>query len=236
MSGSSLDDAGSERDLIAAEYVLGTLDGDDRAALAREAEVDSATHEAIAGWERRLSPLLSVATPATPPASLWARIESSAWGVPAAATPVPARGPSPLPASRRLRFWQGGAAAGFALAAAIAGFAVLRTPAHNAITALLPLSKPGASVFIAEATPGGGLLVTPVGAVHVAPDRSLELWLLKSGEKVPKPLGLLPATGVRLAEGTVPQGLRAKILVSLEPRGGSPTGLPTGPVLWGGSI
>ncbi|WP_428391680.1 anti-sigma factor [Lichenicoccus sp.] len=232
MSGSSVDDAGPERDLIAAEYVLGTLDKDDRAALAREAEVDPDTRAAIEAWERRLSPLLSVAAPATPPASLWSRIESSAWGGAAAKTPTP----STQRPSRRLRFWQGGTAAGFALAAALAGVAVLRAPPLNTVTALLPLSKPGASVFIAEATPGGGLLVTPVGAVHVAPDRNLELWLLKSGEKVPKPLGLLPASGVRLAAGSVPQGIRAKILVSLEPRGGSPTGLPTGPVLWGGAL
>ena len=233
MSGSSSDEPGPERDLIAAEYVLGTLDADDRSALAREAEVDSTTREEIEAWERRLSPLLSVATPAAPPASLWARIESSAWGAAAAAN---APTSSPQRPSRRLRFWQGGTAAGFALAAAIAGIAVLRVPPPNTVTALLPLSKPGASVFIAETTQGGGLLVTPVGAVHVAPDRSLELWLLKSGEKVPKPLGLLPASGVRLAAGSVAQGVRAEILVSLEPRGGSPTGLPTGPVLWGGAL
>jgi anti-sigma-K factor RskA len=137
-----------------------------------------------------------------------------------------------------VRFWQATTAAGFALAAAIAGIAVFHAPPPSRppiVTALVPLGQQS-PMFVAEATADGALSVRPVGGVHVAPDRDLELWLLKDGEKVPKPLGVLPASGVRLAAGSVPPGGGAKILVSLEPRGGSRTGLPTGPVLYGGSI
>ncbi len=250
MSGSGANPAGEEADLLAAEYVLGTLDLADRAALERDAATDPALRASIAAWERRLAPLASLSRPQAPPETLWSRIESSAWGGNAAAQEeaAPAPGPrvAPEPGAGRgaLRFWQGGTAAGFALAAAIAGFAVLRPPpplpppaGRPQVAALLPLTQPGASVFLVETTPGGGVSVTPVGAVHVAPDHTLELWLLKSGSKVPQPIGLLPVGGVRLAPGTVLRtGISGKILVSQEPRGGSPTGLPTGPVLWGGSI
>ena len=248
MSGSTPDPV-AEADLLAAEYVLGTLDAADRAALERESDSNPAMREAIAAWERRLSPLAAISRAVSPPASLWSRIESSAWGrdmsgVAGGAAPRTSMA-APDPARRRVRFWQGGTAAGFALAAALAGFAVLRPlapplapppPPRPLVTALLPLTRPGASVFLVETTPGGGLAVTPVGTVHVAPDRTLELWLLPSGAKVPKALGLLPSSGVRLAAGSLPAGISAQILVSLEPRGGSPTGLPTGPVLFGGSI
>ena len=76
----------------------------------------------------------------------------------------------------------------------------------------------------------------PLTNVRVASARDLELWLLKDGEKTPTPLGLLPASGAHLAVGTLSGHGSGKILVSLEPRGGSKTGLPTGPVLYGGGI
>ena len=243
MSGSIPDSPEQETELLAAEYVLGTLEPTDRAALAREAETDAGLRQSIEAWERRLAPLDCISDPVTPPASLWPRIEASAWGgiaaAPASAPAMPRGAAARDPGSRRLRLWQGAAAAGFALAAGVAGIAVLRPqpqpPAAPLVTALRPLGQQG-PVFVAEATPDGGLSVRAVGALHIAPDRDLELWLLKDGEKVPRPLGLLRAEGVHLAAGSVPRGGGARILVSLEPRGGSPTGLPTGPVLYGGSI
>jgi len=50
------------------------------------------------------------------------------------------------------------------------------------------------------------------------------------------PMGLMNETGV--ASETVPPELLARLAgakalaISLEPKGGSPTGQPTGPVLW----
>ena len=74
-------------------------------------------------------------------------------------------------------------------------------------------------------------------AIHVA-GKSLELWALPAGQ-APKSLGLVAAadkvTAIKLAAaadrslGDVPA-----LAVSLEPPGGSPTGAPTGPVLFSG--
>ena len=239
MSGSTPESAAYETELLIAEYVLGTLEPADRAALAREAETDPALRQVIDAWERYLAPLNGIGDPVAPPAALWPRIEASAWNPPAAQPAVPPAAVSrgvPDGGLRGLRLWRGAAAAGFALAAVIAGIALLRPPPAAAplVTALLPLGQQG-PVFVAETMPDGGLSVRPVGALHVAPDRDLELWLLKDGDKAPTPLGLLRGDGVRLAAGTLPRA-GAKILVSLEPRGGSPTRLPTGPVLYGGAF
>jgi anti-sigma-K factor RskA len=247
MSGSTGYD---EDDLLAAEYVLGTLEPADRDALSREAETNPAVRNAIETWERYLAPLNLLSEPVSPPGNLWLRIEAGALGGPAAARRVTAaaaveRGRAAnnrqaqerIGLRRGIRLWRGAAVAGFALAAVVAGIALLRPaapPPPGLMTALLPLSQHN-PVFVAEAMADGSLLVRPVGALHIAPDRDLELWLLKDGETIPKPLGLLPVTGGQLAAGSLPRG-GAKILVSLEPRGGSPTGLPTGPVLFGGAI
>jgi anti-sigma-K factor RskA len=86
---------------------------------------------------------------------------------------------------------------------------------------------------------GRALDVNIVQASAIADDRSLELWTLPKGG-APRSLGLLPSAGriqVKLARdqaGTI-AGIPA-MAVSLEPKGGSPTGAPTGPVLYSGPL
>lgn len=69
-------DPTADRDALAAEYVLGTLDGEARAALRRALAGDAALREAVAAWERRLMPLAENAPAMAPPPDLWARIEA----------------------------------------------------------------------------------------------------------------------------------------------------------------
>lgn len=95
------------------------------------------------------------------------------------------------------------------------------------------LAPPGdGPVFVAEAA-GGEVRLRPSSgaAVQVAPGRDLELWVLPVGAARPESLGVLPASG-RVVATRLPPG--AQLLVSLEPRGGSPTGQPTGPVVSAG--
>ena len=236
MSGAVFD-PGEEANLLAAEYVLGTLCGAERATVEREALQNAGLRAAIAWWETRLAPLAALAPAVAPPDALWPRIQASAWGVGA---PPLTLFTSAADAPRQvLGFWRATTAVGFALAAAIAGIAVYRpappVPVAPQVTALVPLNQQ-TPVFLASVGSDGSLSVRPLTKVSVAADRDLELWLLKDGEKAPTPLGLLPASGAHLAVGTLSAHGPAKILVSLEPRGGSSTGLPTGPVLYGGGI
>jgi anti-sigma-K factor RskA len=73
-------------------------------------------------------------------------------------------------------------------------------------------------------------------SIHV-PDKSLELWALPTGQ-APKSLGLVTASGKAalklVAAADQSLGDIPALAVSLEPRGGSPTGAPTGPVLFSG--
>jgi len=67
-------------------------------------------------------------------------------------------------------------------------------------------------------------------------DASLELWALPRGGK-PKSLGLISGNKGVLQLAAVADKALADVpmlAVSLEPKGGSPTGSPTGPVLYSG--
>ncbi len=67
---------GSDLDTLAAEYVLGTLDAEDRARLASAAEKDPGVRAAIEEWEARLSGLETDTSAIAPPEDLWRRVES----------------------------------------------------------------------------------------------------------------------------------------------------------------
>ena len=85
-----------ERDGIAAEYALGTLDADERAQADAMLLVDPEFAAEVARWERRLGELNVLVAPVEPQAAVWEKILA---GVAEAAPAEPMR----LPESRRRR-------------------------------------------------------------------------------------------------------------------------------------
>jgi anti-sigma-K factor RskA len=205
-------------DMRAAEYVLGVLDAAEAAASERRIAGDPAFAADVADWERRLMPLSALVPPVAPPETLFDRIEASI-GAPAANE------------NRRL-VWPAVALASMAIAAGLAAFIVLRPVPPPVVAVLLPASG-GVPVLVAVAEPSGRTLVRATSAIPVQSGRDLELWAMKAGATRPESLGIIPPSGretpANLAPGTM-------LLVSLEPKGGSPTGQPTGPVLYGGKL
>ncbi|MGY2410852.1 anti-sigma factor [Pseudomonas pergaminensis] len=86
---------------------------------------------------------------------------------------------------------------------------------------------------------GDHLQVEPLTLAAIEPTRALELWVIPTGGK-PISLGLVPVAGKgRIPLSTEQQALLkapVTLAVSLEPQGGSPTGQPTGPVLYQGQL
>lgn len=68
---------------------------------------------------------------------------------------------------------------------------------------------------------------------QVPPDRTLQVWTLPSALTGPTSLGVLSATGrERLVGPDLPAPQPAQLYeITLEPRGGSPSGRPTGPIV-----
>ncbi|KPN87979.1 anti-sigma factor [Pseudomonas nunensis] len=83
------------------------------------------------------------------------------------------------------------------------------------------------------------LNVEPLTLAAVTPEQSLELWAIPADGK-PISLGVIPRGGKGKVElNEAQQALIGKpiaLAVSLESKGGSPTGQPTGPVLYQGAL
>lgn len=215
-------------DALAAEHVLGTLDAREAGEVARALPTHPALREAVAAWEVRLAPLSDLAPPEAPPPGLWTRIEASLADRPVA--PV-----TPLRAPRTAPIWRPLALGSSALAAGLAAFILFR-PAEppRMMTVLLTSTDQPAWVVEAE---GGGLRLASLNPRPVEPGRVQQLWALAPGATVPVSLGLIPAGGqASVAPGLVRPEPGMLIEISLEPPGGSPTGRPTGPILFIGRL
>ncbi|MCA9269818.1 MAG: anti-sigma factor, partial [Planctomycetales bacterium] len=79
----------------------------------------------------------------------------------------------------------------------------------------------------------GRVFVRPVSAETPA-GKSLELWYIAAGA-APMSMGIVGAKPENLA---LPAGAveKAKFAVTVEPAGGSPSGAPTGPIVYAGDL
>jgi anti-sigma-K factor RskA len=221
--------------ILAAEYVLGVLGTDERRAVERRLAQEPAFAAEVAFWEDRLGGLADAVAPVPPPPGAWARIEG-AIGAPAAGAP---RGASLW---QSLAFWRGFAIGTATLAAAsLAALAYIGlVPGARAPLMATLSGAAGQPNFVAAITKSGNSIVVVPATLLTNDPRSIELWVIPAGETRPRSLGLIqPGQPIRL---NIPPDLAdrltsdATLAVSLEPPGGSPTGLPTGPVIASGKL
>ena len=229
-------------DALAAEYVCGTLRGGARRRFEALLPAHAALRGAVHDWQNRLMPLTAAIAPVEPSARVWKSIEARLYGAPMGA-------PTSVAASigwwRQLAFWRGLSAvagvAALALGVMLASPGPVQPPIIVVLSAAAP--APGAAAgsvlpasFVASISADGRAMVTrPLVNVSLQADRSLELWSLPASG-APRSLGLISSDKATVVQrGKVLDGTTA-LAVSLEPTGGSPTGAPTGPVLYVGKL
>jgi anti-sigma-K factor RskA len=222
-----------ERDALAGEYVLGTLEAGAAREVERALASDTELREAVARWEARLAPLTVLAPAEAPPPELWARIEAALPDAPVAAVPRRQQG------SERWRFdpWKWLALGSGAVAAGLAVLLLTR-PVPEAPLMTVLLTGRDQPAWLVEAERDGALRLAAVNRQPVPADRVMQLWALPRGATAPTSLGLIPSeagqysvstTAIRPSPGML-------IEITLEPPGGSPIGRPTGPILFIGRL
>lgn len=260
-------------ELLAAEYVLGTLATDERQQAEGLIARDPEFARMVRYWERRLGQLHAMVQPIEPPPETWAGIQARIDGVAPSAEmllPRPDRAETVRPAGdsnvvvlrRRLGRWQQVAGAFAGIAAVLLAIVVtaafdpqllpapLRPEPIEIVRTVTREVNPGRFVAVLQANAASPAFILTVDVANrtatvrrVAAEpqagKSYELWLVSDRFAAPRSLGLVGAA--EFARPTLasfdPSTISdATYAVSLEPEGGSPTGVPTGPVLFSAKL
>jgi anti-sigma-K factor RskA len=168
-----------ERDALAAEYVLGTLDARTASEVERSLATDEALRAAVAGWEARLAPLSALATPESPPPGLWDRIEAALPARPEDAAirrPVGTAAAAARPPAR-LGWWRRWAIGASAVAAGLAAVLVLWPPAEEPRLMTVLLAQRDQPAWLVEAERDGAIRLAAVNP----PSQSIRTGCCSSG-------------------------------------------------------
>lgn len=231
MSDAALPD---DDELLAAELALGLIEGGERRAAEARLASDPAFRAAHARWQGYGVTLLS-GREETPRPSLW----------PAILARLPANDTAPASAAApALRWWQAGTAITSIAAVLLAVIAFDRAPPPPTL-----ITRPATAPLVAVLTGKQGAIAVSFdassGRISLVPTglligrKAAELWLI-AGSSPPRSLGVIAAAapGTKLPPAALAHALVPGVVlaVSVEPLGGSPTGLPTGPVILTGAI
>lgn len=215
------------QDLLAAEFVCGSLRGAARARLATLMRGDRGLRAKVRSWEERLFPLLLANTPPLkPPRRVWRAIQARV-----------------APRRHALRaWWRGIAAAGALAIAALVSLVILAPQAPPAATMVAVLSDERAQAgMLVSWTPAveRRLRVRILAHPQMPPGTSWQAWVTRPGAG-PVSLGLVTAEAEQTLELSAPaaEALRTAMTIgiSVEPKGGSPSGVPSGAFLFEGRV
>lgn len=221
------------RETLASEYVLGTLRGLARKRFKRLMKYDAGLRHMVERWESRLYPLAQAAPDIEPPQRVWNNVR-------ARIAPRSRRAPGLW---ERVAFWRNFGIISSALAVLLAVYlAVAPQPeAPPATVALLADAKGQPALLVSwpkQAAQKREIRVAVLALQDTPANNSLQLWLLPAPEKPPVSMGLVSNESRQTL--ALPAAVAAQlgdawaVAISLEPKGGSPTGQPTGPVLFQG--
>ena len=233
-------------DLRYAEYVLGVLDAEARAAVEREIASDPRAATEVARWQNDLLPLAQDIPAEAPADHVWERIQSRI-GLPKPARPVHGGEPPYRGWWNSISLWRGLAFGAIAIAAAcIVALVVL--PRADLVRPVAPTAYMTSTISRDDGRVGwtatadlqqARIVVIPGQPQKLAEGRAPELWLIPPGHK-PIAIGMIDATApttIALPRKLLPRIAPGAVLaVSVEPKGGSPTGQPTGPVIGKGPV
>jgi len=216
-----------EDSLLVAEYVLGLLPEAERDALRARLTAEPALRRDLTFWRSRLASLDTEFAETTAPVGVWPRLERRLF-----------TGQAKAGWWNSLALWRSVAAGAFAIAAiAVAINVTTPRPDPKAFAAELvaALTAEGSNVsFVALYNRSSGeLRITPLSGEQPT-DKDYELWAIEDGQAA-KSMGVIAANSrndVQVAPDIlVDFGEGTTLAVTLEAKGGSPTGVAQGPIV-----
>ncbi len=242
-----------ERELDAAEYVVGTLSAVERTVFEQLIDQEKETMDDVLFWQRTFGALNASVSPTIPPEAMWERIEKAlpnsdaetpkpqllkSIGQTAAAVPSGANDNAVVNMKRSRGRWRMAAMAASLVAVGFGGLALndrfnpqpLTQEQEFIAVVNADGDKPSLVVNMNMAT--GDITVRSIGVER--PDgKSLELWYVPDGQGAVS-VGLVGEGDIDMKDLSVKSG--DLLAISVEPNGGSPTGQATGPIVYTGKL
>ncbi|NGP18441.1 anti-sigma factor [Devosia aurantiaca] len=224
-------DRDEERHTMVAEYVLGLLGPEAHRRAERLIEADPRLMAERDFWTARFSSFDADYDEAAPPSRVIERIESRLFGAERKASWFD-----------NLMLWRGLAAGALAVAILAVGINVLepRQDVSTLTTQLVAaLQAEGSDVQFVALYDGAGTVRLTALSGEPVDDRDLELWAIQGGGN-PISMGVIPVnqrSSVPLSENVLSGWGEGSVLaITLEPKGGAPAGVPTGPIVASGEV
>jgi anti-sigma-K factor RskA len=235
-----------DQERLAAEHVLGLLEGEERGRAEHLLASDAAFQALVQQWRTRFAEWDNTADDLVPGDALWQRIEAGIEGQPARASLNPAAQARRASSPGLLRglwdsltFWRGfglaGAMAALLLAAGMGYFAEKAARRPMLVAVLMnETNQPGA---VLRTFADGHVELTPLGDMEIPHNHSIQIWTFPDPKGAPVSVGIVQtAKTVQLDLRNLPQPHSNQLFaISVEPLSGSPTGQPTGPVVMKGT-
>lgn len=206
---------------LARRYVIGLMRGAARMRFRSLIQRNREISRQVIYWEGQFNQLTDRIQTVTPPARLWTSIYRRLFN------------PSP----RRLDVWHWLGALGSAAALVLAIFLMQQTapmPDGTSDRVAVIKNQQQKTLWVLNVSKNA-IKAIPQKTIEQYSDRDYQLWMLPTDGSNPVSLGLLPERDGAIVL-TPPDAFQlakvAGLAVSLEPAGGSTTGLPTGPVLY----
>jgi anti-sigma-K factor RskA len=231
-----------DRENLAGEYALGTLDAAERAQAERLIASDPEFAARVSYWDGQLSLLADAIEGVEPPAAVWTKIVAALPGL-SVVSGTPSGSAEIVYLTRKLQRWRRATYVAGALAASLLLFigvreAMLPKPDSGRYVAVLQADKVSPGFLLSVDLKTKEFTVRRVGADPQA-DRAYELWLVHDKFPQPRSLGVIgdhEFTRAQLSAYDRQIINEATYAVTVEPPGGSPTGVATGPIVYVGKL
>ena len=222
------------RDKLAAEYVVGTLRGRARARFQALLRYDPDLRRIVAEWEARLTPLAAAAGEIAPPARVWQAVMRRIAGA--------ARGGG---SRAGLAFWRGLAVTSTAFVLILAAFLGMAPRPEPPMSMVAVMNDDKGQPALVVSWPPMKAMRDPHIRIKVVqqhpvmePGTSWEMWMLPGAKDAPVSMGLITTDADQTMKLGPALARRIEgawgVAMSVEPARGSPTGSPTGPVIFKG--
>ena len=236
-----------ERDVLAGEYALGLLEGEEAAAARRMVLADRDFAEQVRWWNHRLACMAEAAGSVEADEAVWPAIERRIGTAPDEAAPLRRRAAGGLSGAGLLAALGATAAAAAAITLFVASPRTVTVPGPVQTVAATPseqyvaqlASEDGALTLAGIVDPQAGDLRLNIGGLQPGEGAAPELWVVPAGG-APQSLGRIPESGsfsrtlTQEERGLLVPG--ASLAVTYEASGSIPNTAPTTDILLLGGL